>query len=286
MLDKIQELAVQLTSYDSRRTHYPFLGELATPLVKLKAVAAKPAAWFFTECQRSEMDALCDDKEDVFDPIIAFMNGSGREILDHARQLLREQQSNLTYIPHDEIQEVDDIVRDPRCFKGNRMPRLKELTEILERRIVETVEREAADAERRIEALKRRFVALPDFMAVPDIEQQRFSSCFDTIRNEFKQQPLIAVIREQAHDFEETTFKRLAEELYTLAHPVKAGDGKDVPRPAAESVALPRVYVSFRKPWLENDDDIDTYISEYKAELVRLEAALREQVKNGKRIKL
>ena len=286
LLDKIQELAVQLTSYDSRRTHYPFLGELAAPLVKLKAVAAKPAAWFFTECQRSEMDALCDDKEDVFDPIIAFMNGSGREILDRARQLLREQQSNLTYIPHDEIQEVDDIVRDPRCFKGNRMPRLKELTEILERRIAETVEREAADAERRIEALKRRFVALPDFMAVPDIEQQRFSSCFDTIRNEFKQQPLIAVIREQAHDFEETTFKRLAEELYTLTHPVKAGDGKDVPRPAAESVALPRVYVSFRKPWLENDDDIDTYISEYKAELVRLEAALREQVKNGKRIKL
>lgn len=66
----------------------------------------------------------------------------------------------------------------------------------------------------------------------------------------------------------------------------KANGEKNTPTAVVESVALPRVHVDFHKPWLENDDDIDTYIASFKAELDRLEATLHEQVKNGKRIKL
>ena len=117
------------------------------------------------------MDALCDDKEDVIDPIIAFMNGTGRQILDHARQLLREQQSNLAYIPHEEIQEVEDIVNDPRCFKGSRMPRLKELTELLTRRLDDVCKQEISNAVRRIEDLIRDFESREDYKQLSQVDQ-------------------------------------------------------------------------------------------------------------------
>lgn len=286
LLAKLRELFGTLISYESRRTHYPFLGELAAPLAKLKEHLAKPAAWFFTECPRSEMDQLCDDKEDVFDPVIAFMNGSGREIFDRARQLLRDQQSNLPYIPHEEVREMDAILREPCCFKGKRMPRLKELTTILEQRFAEKTAEEAASAEGRIDELKQRFTASPDFTALPESEQKRLAACFDKARGGLREQVLIAVIRDQARHFEEVSFRRLTEELYTLAHPLRSGNGKNVPPPVAESVELPRVRVDFRKPWLENEDDIAVYIATFRAELDKLETSLRKQVRNGKRIKL
>lgn len=286
LLEKLKKLLGVLSSYDSCRTHYPFLGELSTPLAKLKAVAAKPAGWFFSECQIREMDTLCDDKEDVIDPIIAFMNGTGRQILDHARQLLREQQSNLAYIPHEEIQEVEDIVNDPRCFKGGRMPRLKELTELLTRRLDDVCKQEISNAVRRIEDLIRDFESREDYKQLSQVDQAGLRQPFITVADAIKIQRSIDVIQNKLRNFEETIYKQQLERLYTLAHPVKTNGEKNTPPPVVESVAFPRIHVNFRKPWLENEADIETYIASYRTELSKLEADLREQVKNGKRIKL
>lgn len=286
LLGKLQALIGQLSSYDSEKGKYPFLEVLTAPLARLKAAAAKPPAWFFSEGQQGEMQTLCDEREQVLDPLIGFMNGGGRAILDRACSFLREQQSNLSYVPHDEVQEMEGIVRDPQGFKSGRMPRLKELTETLERRIAETAERETAAAVCRIEELKHRFTGSSDFAAIPEEARPHFLAGFEEACDQCRRQPLIAAIRQQAHDFETTTCKRLIEELYLKVHPDNHKGEGDGPPLTVESVALPRLQVNFRKPWLENEADIDNYISEYKAELLRFEAALREQVKNGKRIKL
>ncbi|MDD3020568.1 MAG: BREX system P-loop protein BrxC [Alphaproteobacteria bacterium] len=282
LLERLRNLVTKLTDYDSRRTHYPFLGELEMPLAKLKAIVGKPASFFFADCPQSDLAALCDDKEDFIDPIIAFMSGNGKEILDAARKLMKEQDSNLSYIPHEEKKEIEDIVRDPRCFKGKRMPRLKELTDALTSRIAHAVSEEVTKAEQRMDELKARFAALPDYAAVGADRQQDFASRFDSERAKFKEQHLIAVIRDQLRHFEENTYKHLTEEIYTLAHPIKS----DKPKTHAVSVPMPKQHVNFTKPWLENDADLDAYFIELDTELVKVKVKLRELIKNGNRIQL
>ena len=97
--------------------------------------------------------------------------------------------------------------------------------------------------------------------------------------------PYEAVIREQLHTFEDTTGKRLAEELYTLAHrPKTAAAGGGAAK--VEAVPMPEWSVKFDKPWLEDDADIDAYFARIDEELRQLREKLRAEVKNGKRIRL
>lgn len=69
-------------------------------------------------------------------------------------------------------------------------------------------------------------------------------------------------------------------------HPDKPNEEKNTPPPVAESVELLRIQMDFRKSWLENQAEVETHIASHKTKLPKLEADLREQVKNVKRIKL
>lgn len=166
------------------------------------------------------------------------------------------------------------------------MPRLKELTAQLSGRISAAVAEEQKCAAEKIDEMRRHFVSLPDFAAVSQEDQQRLTAGFDRIAASLKQQNLIAVIREQLHTFEDTTGKRLAEELYTLAHPSKAAAAAKGGAAKVEAVQMPEWRVKFDKPWLEDDADIDAYFARVEEELRQLKEKLREEVKNGKRIRL
>lgn len=285
---RLQEFLDKLKAYDgANRRGYGFWGELTEPLSRLQKVAAKPAEYFFVNCPQSELSQLCDDKEDYFDPVVEFMTKSGHTIMEEAMKLLKDQQANIDYITaRDELSEINDIVRDPRCFRGVRMPRLKELTAQLSGRISAAVAEEQKCAAEKIDEMRRHFVSLPDFAAVSQEDQQRLTAGFDRIAASLKQQNLIAVIREQLHTFEDTTGKRLAEELYTLAHPSKAAAAAKGGAAKVEAVQMPEWRVKFDKPWLEDDADIDAYFARVEEELRQLKEKLREEVKNGKRIRL
>jgi len=286
LVTRLQAFFDSIKAYDTNRRGYGFWGELTEPLARLQKVTAKSAEYFFVDCQQSELSQLCDDREDYFDPVVEFMTKSGHTIMDDALKLLREQQANIEYIAHDEIAEINDIVRDPRCFRGLRMPRLKELTAQLGERISAAVTTEQEQAATKIGEMRQHFTTLPDFSAVTQEDRQRLTAGFDKIAANVKQQNLIAVIREQLHTFEETTCKRMAEELYTLAHPAKAAAASGGGAAKVEAVPMPEWKVKFAKPWLEDDADIDAYFAEIAEELRQLKEKLRAEVKTGKRIRL
>ena len=286
LLTHLHDLEKKVSEFEDARTRYPFLDELAAPLAKLKTVAEKSASYFFDDCPQSELETLCNDKEDYIDPIIAFMNSNGHTILDNAKKLLREQDSNLNYISHEETQEINDIVHDRQCFKENRMPRLKELTDLLAARIAEVVNAEHVKAADKIDELQETFRALPDFVKVDTAQQESLLVPFGTILENLKNQQLIAVIREQLRTFEEKTYKQQVEKLYTLTHPIKANGPADVPIKQVESIPMQKPHVNFSKPWLENDSDLDQYFTALANALNALKEKLREEIKNGKRIQL
>lgn len=284
--ERLQEFFNSIMAYDSNRRGYKFWGELAEPLARLQKVTVKPVEYFFVDSQQSDLSQLCDDKEDYFDPVIEFMTKSGHTIMDEALKLLREQQPNISYIAHDEVGEINDIVQDPRCFRGKRMPQLKELTTQLSERITAAVAEEQKLAAAKIAEMREHFLALPDFAAVSQEARQRLIARFDGATEDIKLQNLIVVIRDLPHRFEETTFKRMAEELYTLAHPAKAATDSEDTTVKVEIVSMPTWKVKFDKPWLEDEADIDAYFAEVAEELRRLKEKLRAEIKDGKRVRL
>ena len=125
--------------------------------------------------------------------------------IDWALRLLRDQQANINYIAaKEELAEIDDIIRDPRCFMGQRMPRLKELTAQLNGLIAAAVADERKRAVEKIDEMRQNFLALPDFSAVSQADQQRLTAEFDQAAESLKKQSLIAMIRDQLRAFEDT----------------------------------------------------------------------------------
>ena len=196
------------------------------------------------------------------------MNGNGKKIFDDAKRLLREQDPNLGYVSHEETREMESIIRDPLCFKGKRMPRLKELTQTLS------------------EQLQAEFLAGPDFAVIDPVIREKLLSPFEQSMERLKSQKLIAVIREQLHTFETERCKELRAKLYLLAHPADSTSRPEEEIKQKESIRMPKPPVSFAKPWLEDEADLDRYFEQLAAGLAQLKEQLRQEIRTGKRIQL
>ncbi len=281
--EKLGNLVVSLEEYANSRTNYPFIGEMLKPLEQLKKLAGKPPAYFFTECSVEDLNQLCDVKEETIDPIISFMNGNGKKIFDAARNFKRH---NILELPSDilkdERREFDEILTSSSCFKGNRMARLKQLTEILSDCQKELVQEEISKSVKRIDDLLNEFKASDDFQSLDAAQQESLVAPFtETIENDIRGQDSIYYIQGKLNNFENDVYKQLKERLYTLAHPVKKDPGTKV-----ESVPMAPVKVPFGKPWLESEADLDAYMERWQQELKKVRSDLLEKIKSGKRIQL
>lgn len=280
LIRKLKELVATLEGYNATRSHYPFQGKLQDPLLRLKKFASKPVAYFFTECKPGDLDVLCDDKEDCIDPVISFMTGNAKEIFDTAKNFQRH---NYIDLPSDvlvaERREFEDILSSPHCFKGNRMNRLKELTELLTKQLNELLRNEINCSHKRIENLQLEFKQKPDFALLDTAQQTALLAVFSGTLEDINVQNSIYSVQGRLQKFENERYRKLLEQLYTLAHPVK--EEKPI-----ESIPMPKAKVSFSKPWLESEEDLAEYMALWQSELEKLRKDLQEKLKSGKRIQL
>ena len=112
---------------------YPFVAQLSTPIDLLDQVVGKPDDWYLTDFDLG--DDLLDAKENLIDPIQAFLNGPQRVIYDEAAALLTTHSSNLSYLPAGSDEAVRNALVDPNAFRGNRMAQLKQATDKLRAQI-------------------------------------------------------------------------------------------------------------------------------------------------------
>lgn len=181
---------------------------------------------------------------------------------------------------------MENILRDPLCFKGKRMPRLKELTQTLSDRLTAALEQEKGAAMTRLEQLQAEFLAGPDSAVIDPVIREKLLLPFEQSMERLKSQKLIAVIREQLHTFETERAKELREKLYLLAHPAESTSRPEEERKRKESIRMPKPPVSFAKPWLEDEADLDRYFEQLAAGLAQLKEQLRQEIRTGKRIQL
>lgn len=289
----LQELLHQLTLLAAQATQYPFLIAMNPVIDTLKDIIGKPYTWYLTELLRQE-DTLLDLKEKVIDPIRKFMGGPLKDIFNEARKFVQVQEPNFSYLAGDESTQIITALTDPECFKGNRMQQVKTLMDALQKKVSTQIELEIATAKDAVAGLQSRLCARSEFTDLSEAQQGQIAKSFADCIGQVEKQTLIAVIRDTSRRFEETEYPQLLSRIsaWSQAGVKPAAPGPDnyksSPTPkTATTTAEPRieyvtsrsVRVSFDKPWLADESDVERYLESMRK-------ALLVEIKKGKRIQI
>lgn len=268
----LKELVEKLVSLEKEIAQYPFRDVLIPVLGKLKDISGISYAWYMTELV-SHKDEILAMKENIIDPLTKFMNGQQRKIFDEAREFMREQEHNLSYIEGGKWDQILSILEDSQSFRGDSMRLLKKQMEASREKVKTQVDFEIAKAKETVDVLKNRLLGMDEFALLSEGQQEQLSKAFEDALVLVGKKEQIPVIRDFARSFEELEYNEMLSRMTTWTCPSSEADNTE----KIECVPLRSVRTSFEKAWLEDEADVDRYLKS-------LREALLGEIGKGKRI--
>lgn len=290
-VNALKDLEVELSTLHGQKAQYPFLGALAPVLTTLKDMASKNPNWFLTDLGRAE-DALLDTKENTIDPLRRFIHSPQKAIFDQARQLVAEQEDNFAYVGAAEVEAVRSLLADSRPWQSNRLQQLKPQLDAFQHAINQQLAQEKAKADERLLELEQRLQDATEFGLLSPTDRERLTKPFGDARQGIQAHKRIAMIRDQLRRFEDEDYPRLLLQLEQLARPAPL-DPAPEPAPASPGGATPSpvqapepklvsartIKVSYPKPWLASEAELDDYLRKQReAWLKEIQAGNRVQI--------
>jgi hypothetical protein len=293
--EAFQELLNLLTPIASQVSQYPFLQALDPAIALISEVKGKSYAWYLTELSKKQ-DDLLDLKEQVIAPIRVFMNGNQREIYEQAQKFVQVQEPNFAYIAGTDVEQIQAILADRQCFKGNRMQQVKVLSDRASAAVAEKVKEEISIAKISVTELQTRLCGMSEFTGLSVEQQAQIVQPFSDFLTAIANKKLIAVIRDDLRRFEEEKYgglmKRVSE-WAAASNRVQSDETKTVnvgkgtgnykisvtAEPPVEYVARRSIQVKFDQAWLENEADVDRY-------LAAMREAFMSEIQQNKRISI
>ncbi len=291
--EALQKSMHQLAPYAAQTALYPFLSALHPILETLKGASGRPYTWYLTDFLK-EVDLLLDLKEEVIDPIRKFMSGPQKTIFDAARNMAQAQEPNFAYIQGDESALLSEALLDPKCYKGNRIQQVKTLVDSLQEKVGAQIEAEISSAKATSQALKDRLCSMAEFSALLPEQQAEITQSFNEFTQKVERQQLIAMIRDMQRRFEEKEYQQLLSRMTALSQPkphrVTPAQTFETPKqqtsayppvadPTVEYIPGRSIKVFFKKAWLADESDVDSY-------LASMREALLSEIRSGKRIQI
>ena len=287
--EAFQQLSQQLTSLMVLAPQYPFLSALNPALEKLKELNEKPYTWYLSELARQE-DSLLEIKESVIDPIRKFMSGPQKGIFDDARKFIDSQETNFSYVQTQVPALIQSVLKDPTCFKGNRIQQIKSELDGLVLEVEQKVNDVRTQAIEKLNTLQQRMHGLDEFQKLPDVRMTELDAPYQELIEHIKQQGLIAVINDRLRYFEEQGYQKLLDRILVLVTPkpshelddlgdMEIGNNPPVNETVPQYVLSRNINIAFDKAWLVNENDIETYLE-------AMRKALLEELRKGKRIQI
>lgn len=295
-----QSLLADLNVLAGQAGEFPFLSGLQPATEKLKTLANKPYDWYLNELPAQE-DELLDLKEDVLDPIRAFMSGQQKDIYREARQFLTEQAPNIGDLPrplgseNESDGEAEEplldpaalvaLLDDPECFKGNRLSTVRSQISALRQRIDESLAVERDRALAKLGHLREALQGMPECAELTPEQQSHVVSAFDAAETALNDERLIPLVRDRINSFERQEYTTLLSQVTQWAAPkpppgtVREGDETPKPQPSIEFIHIRTVPVEFQSPLLKQSADVDRYLES-------LREALMAEIHKGKHVQV
>ena len=299
--EKLKQESDKLKQLRARNANLGFIQQLDEPIEKITYVSEKNVDWllgdFILPETQNGSDNLLDLKEDVVDPIIAFLNGSQSKILVEGLEWLRSNELNIDYASGDAAdlyQSVEQLANDPNIFrKINKFkPAMAELHEKMDS-IVQSEQKSALES---VEQIHTRIIDSDEYRNATPSAQTEVESELNRIDERVRNTTFISTMRKTVNELKNAIHPQLINKLSAAAsehQSALADDARiEVEEPAGDGIpearqAEPaRVAVSFTainrprtKDALETTEDVDDFLDAYRRELI---AAIR----NGKKILL
>ncbi|MGS2742586.1 BREX system P-loop protein BrxC [Halomonas sp. LS-001] len=272
--------------------HYPFTRVLSDIIADLTDLEAKPYQWFVTELPRDEDKWLDDYKDRVTDPLLSFMKGPNKAQLDHANRLLEEHKANLSYVQADELAAIKSALVDPNIYRGKAIQTLVVNIQSLQAKLDAAIESEKVAASAKIEDLEAKLTQYEGYKTLNAEQKAQLQHQFEAVKQRIDDQVLIAMVRDATNNFENQQYAALLEQILDWNAPepepvpkekpadkpgVPAAGGVQVPpptsyppkpKPKAEIVGAKDLQVTFAKPLLETEADVEAYLESYRNTLL------------------
>lgn len=279
-LSELEKLVVQ-------KSQFPFLVTLNEVILMLHDIANKPYTWYLSELTSYE-DKLFSYKTKIIAPIISFMsNGSLKTIYQEAAQFLDKQKANFAYIDDSEVKLIADILVDIECYKDNKLNTAKTLMGTLAQKIQDALQKELSNVTSAVNVFKNRLESSEDFAKLTGDQQAAYLEKFDNFINSMSSQTLIAVISDNLRRFEDREYQSMLIEISSLVTPKptqnvtseSTSTTTSNPEPKIEYVKSRELNLNFNKPWLANEDDVNSYLE-------KMRIALLKEIRDGKRVQI
>ena len=280
-LESTRTLSEDLGKMLAQKAQYPFVVALEPLATKIAAMVGKPATWYITEPAAQE-DDLLDAKEEVLDKIRSFMGGAQREIYDDAREFLRDQEANISYVDATAGEALARVLADPACYKGTAIQSLKSDLYGLKDRVELTVLEERKAVISAVEDCAAKVTQTPEFQALSADDQAHIKRNIDSHKSGLDSVKMIPILRDRANGAKLDLLPRILAEVERLNRPVV--DPKLVPPgplqpepPQTTYVNASEIKVGFAKPYLTEEADVEQYVQEMKKTLL-------EEIRAGKKV--
>ena len=242
---------------------YPFIGELDEPIRMLEDLCSKNSDWFVT--QFAGADDLLDAKDNVIDPIKAFLHGTQRRIYDEAAAFIRSNPSNIDYLPASAADEVVVALNDPHIFRGSKVSQLGDKVKTLEEKLEEVLKGSRASATKDIKA---RWDHVPNTRAYSNATEGARSSVTRTAQHvleRVQQETQIPAIEKLATQFADSVYPKILDELEAGAN--VPGPGPTPPQ-IKQTVSIKTLPLPGTGNVLESEADVDGYLDQLRATLL------------------
>jgi len=281
----------ELSGFQTQVDKYPFLESLRTVLAQLKDIKSENYTWCLQELP-SVAEQLLDAKEQVIDPVRKLLTGAQKEIYDNARSFAAEHRANFDYLDSANTTALQELLRDPECFRGQKMQRLKDVCDKLQAQVGEVIQKQVAQAVESVNERRNRIVDSIQFKSISDALRDQVTKEFNLILEGLKSETVVPVIKDRLSKFEGERYAQLLSMLEETKvesgdagpavpqHGVQLQDGGlalDSPLPGSNYVAIKNVNPDFDQPWLANEEDVARYIDALRSAMVVL-------IRSGRRI--
>jgi len=267
--ETLRDFLGTLNTLSAQRVQYPFLSVLDDPIHAISELLGKDYSFYLERLPEQE-DSLLDMKENILDPIRSFMSGGNKKIYDEAREFIQKQNANFDSVGNGHPEDLKTILADPECYKGNQMKEAKKIADDLKKEVEKQLKEEKEQALKRAEDLHQLIHTMPDYDKLDKDQKEEIDQSFDGFEYQIKEQSLIAVVRDRASRYEADEYSRLLTQVSAWAN--------DDEEEKIEYITQSDLGVKFEKPYLEDEEDVDSYLS-------ALKKAMLNAIKANKRIR-
>jgi len=273
--EKIIQKVQELTDLEVDASPYPFAQLLKQPIQHLRDIQNNEYTYFLTQIENYP-DPLLEDKEDIIEPIHTFMKSNQAAIYREAKKFLEENKHNRDVISDSKMEEIQQILTDPYCFKGNRMQLLKSLIEQEQDKINAVLIEQRKNLKAKITRKHNQILKDDDYAMLTEPQKKELTDIFVQETEKVEHERGIANLLMSTEKLENTIYPEAVSKMRNFVY---INNGKEPPtEPKYETIKITDLMNTLLGDnRIKDTDQLRRFIEHLKTEL-------EEKIKAGKRI--